>query len=266
MAKVGIIAGNGRFPIILTKEITKKGDTPVIAALKEEADPQLETLSQSFKWLPLGKLQQIINYFKEENVTNVVMAGQVKHRQIFAGLSLDLRAIKLLAGLVNKKADSILSAVANELQKDGITLLPSHTYLQHLLATKGQLSGKKIEGKELLDAEFGFNTAKQLGGIDIGQTVVVKDKTVVAVEAMEGTDECIKRAAALAGEGFVVVKVSKPNQDMRFDIPVIGINTIKTLAETKASIIVIEAGLTLMIDKDEVIALANEKGIKIYAL
>jgi len=266
MNRVGIIAGNGRFPILLAKEITKKGDIPVIAALKEEADPQLETLSQSFQWLALGKLQQIINYFKNENVTSVIMAGQVKHHKLFAGLSLDLRAIKLLAGLVNKKADSILSAVANELQKDGITLLPSHTYLQQLLAAKGQLSGEKITGKELLDAEFGFNTAKQIGAIDIGQTVVVKDKTVVAVEAMEGTDECIKRAASLAGEGFVVVKVSKPNQDMRFDIPVIGINTIKTLSEAKAGIIVIEAGATLMIDKEEVIAMANEKGIKIYAL
>jgi DUF1009 family protein len=266
MDKIGLIAGNGRFPFLVAEQIKKLGTELVIIALKEEADPGIEAFSDKTYWVNLGQLSTLIENLKKESVTQAIMAGQVKHKQLFAGLKLDLRAIKLLASLVNKKTDSILGAVVNELAKEGITLLPSHKYLTHLLPQKGMVSGKKLSGAENADVEFGHKIAKNIAGMDIGQSVVIKDKCVLAVESIEGTDECIRRAAKYGGDGVVVVKVAKPNQDLRFDIPVIGPGTIETMAEVKAGVLAIEAGSTLMLDKENLLELALKSSIKVVAI
>jgi len=266
MQNIGLIAGNGRFPFLVAEEIKKTGDRVVCIALKEEADPALEKICDKTFWFPLGKAQKVIDALKSENVHTVIMAGQVKHARIYSLLNLDLRAAKLMASLVNKKTDTILGAIANEFAKDDMTLLPSHLYLKSLLAPKGLIAGKKLSSNENKDAEFGFKIAKGIAGFDIGQTVVVKDRSVLAVESIEGTDECIKRAYKLGGENAIVVKVAKPNQDFRFDVPVIGTNTIDTLKENKIRAMAVESGVTLILDKEEVIQKAKSAGVTIIGV
>lgn len=265
MANIGLIAGNGRFPFLVADQIKKNGDSTVVIGLNEETDREIDKVSDKVFWIPLGQLQKIIDIFHKENVTTAIMAGQVKHAQLFADLKLDWRAIKLLGRIVNKKTDTILGAVCDEFLKDGIKLLPSHQYLKHLLPGEGLISGSKLNKAEKEDVEFGVNIAKKIAGLDIGQTVVVKDKAVIAVESIEGTDECIKRAAKYAGPGVIVVKVAKPNQDFRFDIPVIGLRTVDTLADSKARVMAIEAGSTLMLDRDELVKKAGEHKVTITA-
>ena len=264
--KIGLIAGNGRFPFLVAQEIKKSGKEVVAIGLKEETDPELERSVDKIIWLHLGEFQKLFNSLKDEGISSAIMAGQVKHSQLFANLKLDLRAIGLLGKLLNKKTDTILGAVAKEFQKEGIDLLPSHEYLKHLLPKKGLLIGPKLSKEEQKDVEFGFKMAKAIGGLDIGQTVVVKDRAVVAVESIEGTNECVKRAAQYAGEGIVVAKAAKPNQDFRFDIPVIGPETADTLIESKARVMVIEAGATLMIDKEEMFKRLEGKSISVVAV
>lgn len=266
MNNIGLIAGNGRFPFLVAEEIRKQGDKVITIALKEEADKDIEKVSDETIWLSVGKLQKIIDTFKEKNVSIAVMVGQVKHAKIYSAISMDFRAIKLMGSLLNKKADTILGSVIKEFEKDGINFLPSHLYLKHLLAPKGLIVGKKLTSEENKDVEFGFKIAKGIAGFDIGQTVVVKDKSVLAVESIEGTDECIKRAYLLGGENAIVVKVAKPNQDFRFDVPVIGTNTIATLKNNKIRAMVIEAEATLILDKEEVIKKAKELDITIVAV
>jgi len=235
MKTIGLIAGNGRFPFLVAEEIRRQGDSVAIVGLEGEADPALEKYGDSFRMIPPGKLQKIIDFLHEANAGAAIMAGQVKHTKLFSNLALDWRAIKLLGSLVNKKTDSILGAVAQELKKEGIELLASHLYLERLLPKPGILSGPKLSG-------------------------------VVAVESMEGTDECIRRAATLAGKGFIVVKVAKPGQDWRFDIPVIGIRTVNTLIETNARALAIDAGATLFLDKDEALKKAGDNDLTIIAI
>jgi DUF1009 family protein len=264
--KIGLIAGNGRFPFLAAEEIKKAGNRIVAVALKEETDPAFENKVDKITWLPLGKFQKLIDFFKEEGINEALMAGQVKHTQLFAGLSLDLRAIKVLANLKNKKTDSILGAVADELLKEGIKLLPSHHFLKHLLPKKGLIAGPKILKKEKKDIDFGLPIAKQIAGLDIGQSIAVKDNCVLAVESIEGTNECIKRAASLGKQDIIVMKVSKPKQDWRFDIPVIGPETLNVMAEVKARVLAVEAEKTLMIDKEKLIEIANKNKISVVAL
>jgi DUF1009 family protein len=266
MKKIGLIAGNGRFPFLVADEIRKQGDQVIAIGLKEETDPSLSGSVDKLSWVALGQFQKLIDTLLEEKVTVAIMAGQVKHAQLFAGLSLDWRAIKLLGRLANKKTDSILGAVADELAKEGIQLLPSHQYLQHLLPKPGLLCGKKLSGSEQKDAEFGHRMAKEIAGLDIGQTVVVKDLAVLAVESIEGTDQCIRRAAQYAGANVIIAKVAKPKQDFRFDVPVIGMRTIDVMVEVKARALAIEAGVTLLLDREQLLAAAKEKGITIVAL
>lgn len=266
MKNIGMIAGNGRFPFLVAEEIKKQGDRVVTVALKEEADKNIEEKSDETVWLSVGKLQKIIDAFKERNVDTALMVGQVKHAKIYSAITMDFRAIKVMGSLLNKKTDTILGAVVREFEKDGIKFLPSHLYLKHLLAEKGLIVGKKLNSDEEKDAEFGFKTAKAIAGLDIGQTVVVKDKSVLAVESIEGTDECIKRAYLLGGENAIVAKVAKPNQDFRFDVPVIGLNTVDTLKNNKIRAMVIEADSTLILDKDVVISKAKDCGVTIIAL
>ena len=260
---IGLIAGNGRFPFLAAAGIKKAGHRVIAIALKEEADPEIEKLCDKTFFISVGKFQKIVDALKSQDVKEVIMAGQVKHVKIYSAINMDWRAIKVMAGLLNKKTDTMLSAFANELDKDGMTLIPSHTYMQDSLAKEGLIAGKKLSESEMKDIEFGFKTAKAIAGLDIGQTVVVKDMSVLAVESVEGTDECIKRAFALGGKGITVCKVAKPSQDFRFDIPVIGLKTIETLRENKARAMVVEAGKTLILDMDDVIRKAKETGVSI---
>jgi DUF1009 family protein len=266
LKRIGLIAGNGRFPFLVAQQIHRNGDQVVVMAIKEETDPVIEQLADTMHWLNLGQFQKLIDILHTEQVDTVIMAGQVKHAQIFKNISLDWRAIKLMGAMINKKTDTILGRIADELAKEGITLLPSHKYLTHLMAERGLITGLKPSRAEQDDIDFGFRMAKQIAGLDIGQTVVVKDTAVVAVESIEGTNECIKRAAGLAGQHVIAVKVSKPNQDWRFDVPVIGMDTVSMLAETRARLIAVEAGSTLILDKQAVIDRAKDLSVTIIGV
>lgn len=267
MADLAVIAGNGNFPFLFLDEIKDKGGAVIIIALIGETDKKIEELGFPVFWANIGKLNKIIEIMHKNNVKNAIMCGQVVHTKLFTEVHLDLRAIKLLSSLANKKTDSLLGAVALEFESEGINLISSITYMQKWLPTeKGNLAKNKITEKVLKDIDFGFETAKKIAGIDIGQTVVVKDNAVVAIEGLEGTDECILRAYKLAGNGVIVAKVNKPKQDDRFDVPVIGLQTFKVLAEVKASAICFEAGKTLFFDKDECLKIANENNIGVYGI
>ena len=263
--KIGLIAGNGRFPFLVAQEIKKRGSAVIALGLKEETDPELEKAVDKIIWVNLGEFQKLIDSLKSEKISSVIMAGQVKHSQLFANLKLDFRAIKLLGKLINKKTDTILGAVAKEFEHEGIKLLPSHEFLKHLLPKKGLITGPGLSKDEQKDVDFGQKIAKGVAGLDIGQTVVVKDQAVLAVESIEGTNECIKRAAKFAGPGTVVVKVAKPNQDFRFDLPVVGPGTADVLIECKCRVLAIEAGATLMIDSEELISRLKSPGISLVA-
>jgi DUF1009 family protein len=266
MRNIGLIAGNNRFPFLVAQEINKSGDRVVCIALKEEADPRLEKICDRIYWVSVGKFQEIIDVLKNENVKTAVMAGQVKHVKIYSAINMDFRAIKIMGSLINKKTDTILKVVANEFEKDGICIMASHVYLKHLLAEKGFMSGKKLSANENKDVKFGYEIAKGVASLDIGQTVVVKDRSVLAVESIEGTDECIKRAYKLGGKDSIVVKVAKPSQDFRFDVPVIGIDTVDVLKENEVKALAVEADVTLILDKDEVVKKADKLGVTILGI
>jgi DUF1009 family protein len=266
MENIGLIAGNNRFPFLVAEEIKKSGNRVVCIALREEADSALENICDGIYWFSVGKFQKIIDALKNENVKTVIVAGQVKHVTIYSAVGMDLRAVKVMGSMINKKADTILKTIASEFEKDGIQLISSYIYLKHLLAQKGLISGEKLSSSENKDVEFGYKIAKDIARLDIGQTVVVKDRSVLAVESVEGTDECIRRAYKLGGDNSIVVKVAKPNQDFRFDVPVIGVNTIDVLKENKIRVMVIEADKTLILDKNEVVAKAKKMGVTVLAM
>ncbi len=266
MNKIGIIAGNGKFPFIFAQEAKKGGKELVIIALKGEADRKIEEVGDKVYWINIGNLGELIKTLKEENIKEAVMVGQVKHTRLFTEIKLDFQAIKLLGKIKNKKTDSILGAVAQELEKEGIKLLNSTLFLSSLLPKKGVLTRSHPTGEEEKDIKFGFEIAKRIAELDIGQTVIVKNRCVLAVEALEGTNECIFRGSQLGREGVVVVKVSKPEQDMRFDVPVIGRKTIEVLIEAKASVLAIEENKTLIFDREEVIFLADKANISVVVI
>ena len=254
--KVGLIAGKGDFPLIFTKE-AKKNNTEVIAiGIKNETNPKLADLADRFFWVHMGKLGALIDKLKQEKITKVVMAGQVHHKNIFKSLHFDLKAIGLLRQVRDKRADSILSAVVETLEKENLQVLSSTTFLSHLLSKEGLLSKRKPNKKEEKDIVFGTKLAREVARMDIGQTIVVKDQAVVAVEAMEGTDVAIKRAGRIA-EGCVVIKVSKPNQDMRFDVPIIGKETIYSMIEARASALAIDANRCFFLDQEKSLSLID---------
>ena len=263
--KIGIIAGNGNFPILCAKEASKKGAKVIAIGIRGETEPLLEELADRFFWINLGELTKLIDCLKSEGVTKALMVGQIKHVSIFKQLSLDLKAISLMMKLNNKKADSLLGGVVKILEDEGIKILPSTTFLTHLLPPKGILTQKTPSKTIQKDISFGTEIAKGIARLDIGQTVVVKNRSVVAVEAMEGTDETIKRAGIIGGKGIVVVKVSKPKQDIRFDVPVIGLKTIQTMADACASAMAIDAEKTLFFDQEEALSIANQHHICIMA-
>jgi len=264
--KIGLIAGNGRFPLIFAREAKRAGVEVVALAIKKETSPSLVNLVDRIHWVDVGQLGDLIEICKKEGITRAVMAGQVKHTRLFSEVKLDSRAMALLAGVKDKKANSLLGAVADELSREGIELIDSASYLAHLLPSPGILTRRKPTQKEWQDIEFGHKMAKEIAGLDIGQTVVVKDQAVLAVEGMEGTDRTIRRGGKLGKGNVVVVKVSKPQQDRRFDLPIVGERTIEVLKEAKAKVLAFSARSTILLDRDKVVKSANKNGISLVAV
>jgi hypothetical protein len=300
--KLGLIAGNGRFPFLLLDAARAEGLEVVVAAIKEETDPEMDRRAEADSgvtvyWLSLGELSRLIETFQKEGVAKAVMAGQVKHKQIFSSIRPDWRLAKLLLNLRTRSTDALLGAVAKVLVDEGIELISSTTFLEPLLADEGVLTSRAPDADECLDIEYGLSVAQALAAFDIGQTVVVAAQACVAVEAMEGTDATIERAgklmsslnelaevaesaplaaaaqspsepslqSSLLARRLTVVKVAKPNQDMRFDVPVIGISTVETMIRAGASCLSIEAARTLLFDRDALLKRASEAGIAIVA-
>jgi hypothetical protein len=265
-ARLGLIAGNGRFPFLVARAARRAGRPVVCVAIEEEASPELASEVDEIHWVSLGQLGRCIAALKAGGAREAVMAGQVKHRQIFSGIVPDLALFGVLARLAFKNTDSLIGGVAGALEREGIRLLPSTALLEDQLATAGAMTRRRPTSSEMKDIEYGKRVAQALAGLDLGQTVVVKDRAAVAVEAMEGTDEAIRRAGRIAGPGTVVVKVAKPKQDMRFDVPVIGEATLDVLREAGATALAIEAGRTLMLEREQVLRKADDIGVAVYGL
>lgn len=266
MDKIGLIAGNGEFPIAFARAAKKKGMRVIAVAHEGETLPELAEWVDGIFWVRVGQLGKLIKIFQEQGVKDVLMAGGIKKTTLFSGALPDLRGAAVLAKMMYKKDDSILRAVAGELESEGITVRESTLYLDSILAPKGVLTKRKPSKDEQQDIEFGWQLAKEVGKLDIGQTVVVKGQAVLAVEAIEGTDEAIRRGGTLGRHGAVVVKVCKPQQDLRFDLPAIGSRTIATMAEVKASCLAVEAGKTIILDREMVVRDAERAGIAVVAI
>ena len=266
MESWGLIAGNGDFPFLVLEGARSRGIEMAVIAIREEASPALEQAAKRFHWISLGELGRGIDLLHQEGVKHAVMAGQVKHNKIFSSIRPDWRLAKLLLTLSTKNTDSLIGAVARVLQEEGIELVDSTKFLGPLLPSEGVLTQRAPDEAEVADIEYGRRIARQIAGLDLGQTVVVRDRACVAIEAMEGTDETIERAARIAsGQRLVVVKVSKPRQDMRFDVPVIGLQTIEVMRRSNATALGIDAGRTLLFDRDGLVRAADEGGIAIQA-
>lgn len=267
VARIGIIAGNGRFPFLVLQGARALGHDVTIVAIKEEAFPDLEDAARlaggDLHWVSLGQLGKCIRLLKAAGVSQAVMAGQVRHVKIFSGIMPDLTLLSVLRRLRSRNTDALISAVADVMRDDGIELLDSTAFLSPLLAREGVLSSRAPTAEERDDFEFGYGMADAIAALDIGQTIAVRHKAVVAVEAMEGTDAVIARAGQLAGAGVRIVKVAKPGQDMRFDVPVVGVATIEAMRAAGASALSIDAGRTLVLDGDRVFRSADEASIAI---
>jgi hypothetical protein len=262
----GLIAGNGDFPFLVLEGARSRGIDMAVIAIREEASPALAKAATRFHWISLGELGRGIDLLHQEGVKHAVMAGQVKHNKIFSSIRPDWRLAKLLLALPAKNTDSLIGAVARVLEGEGIELVDSTKFLGTLLPATGVLTRRAPDDAEAADIVYGRQIARQIAGLDLGQTVVIRDRACVAIEAMEGTDETIERAARLAGgQRLVVVKVSKPRQDMRFDVPVIGSKTIEVMRGANATALAIDAGRTLLFDRDALIREADEAGIAIQA-
>jgi DUF1009 family protein len=276
--KLGLIAGNGRFPFLLLDAARAQGLAVVVAAIREETDAEIDRRAAedsgiTVHWLSLGELSRLIETFHKEGVTKAVMAGQVKHKQIFSSIRPDWRLAKLLLNLPVRSTDRLLGAVAKVLSDEGIELMSSTAFLEPLLAEEGVLTERAPDEDERLNIEYGLSVARAVAGFDIGQTVVVAAQACVAVEAMEGTDAAIERAGVLMEtlesdastleRRLTVVKVAKPNQDMRFDVPVIGMATVEAMMRAGASCLSVEAGRTLLFDREALLKRADEAGIAI---
>lgn len=263
----GLIAGNGRFPFLVLEGARSQGIEMAVIALKEEASPELEKIAKRLHWVSLGELSKAIELMQSEGVKQAVMAGQVKHNKIFSSIRPDWKLAKLLLSLSRKNTDSLIGAVAKVLEEEGIHLVDSTMFLKPLLPEVGVLTRRAPSTQEAADIEYGLGIARHIAAKDIGQTVVVAESACVAVEAMEGTDETIARAARFAnGRPLVVVKVSKPRQDMRFDVPVVGLPTVESMKLAGATALAIDANRTLLLDREKLIAMASDAGIAIEAV
>lgn len=266
--RLGLIAGRGSFPLVLAASARRQGLEVVAVAIKGEADPTIEQAAHRVHWLNLTQLGKMIQIFQREGVTRAVMAGQVVKRRMYLTdlLTLDATAARLWRSLPDKRGDTILTAVADELARQGIHLEDSTLHMAPFLARGGVMTKGKPTQDELADVEFGLRMAKAVAEEDIGQSVCVKDRSVVAVEAVEGTDECIRRAGTLCGPGFVLVKVSKRNHDMRFDVPVTGLTTVATMAEAGGRVLAVEAGRTLMLDREALLGEADRRKVVVMGI
>jgi UDP-2,3-diacylglucosamine hydrolase len=266
-SRYGLIAGNGKFPFLVLEAARSQGIDMVVVAIKEETYPEIEQHAKTVHWMSLGQLGKLIKTFKSEGVNRAIMAGQVKHKQIFSSIVPDLKMLQLLASLAVKNTDSLIGAVAKMLESEGIHLMDSTLFLQPLLPEPGLITARAPAGEEQRDLDYGYKIARELGRLDLGQSVVVCDGACVALEAMEGTDAVIERAASLVnGRPIRVIKLAKPNQDLRFDVPVIGPATVRLMSRLKATALSIEARKTLMIDREEIVREANGAGISIIAV
>jgi UDP-2,3-diacylglucosamine hydrolase len=263
---LGLIAGNGRFPFLVLDAARGAGHDVTVVALRDETFPDLADAAARppaarFHWISLGQLGKLISLLKDAGVTQAVMAGQVKHTKLFADIVPDLTLAAVLMRLKAKNTDALIAGVAEVLRERGIELLDSTAFLTPLLAREGVLTRRAPTDDEQRDLAFGYGIADAIAGLDVGQTIVVKSAAVVAIEAMEGTDAVIARAGQLAGRGVRVVKVAKPNQDMRFDVPVVGVSTIEAMKAAGADLLSVDAGKTLMIDGDAIVKAADDAGI-----
>ena len=260
--KVGLIAGAGELPMAIAGEARSLGYKVIAIALEPLADESLSSHVDEIKWVNVGKLGKILDSLKKYDLKEVVMAGKVSKALLYKSkITPDLRAVKLLFSLKDRSDDSVLLAITKEIEKEGIHLLDITRFSSSLVTPDGVLTEQSPTENEMKDIEFGWKIAKEMGRLDIGQTVVVKDRAVIAVEAIEGTDEAIRRGGKLAGKGAVVVKVSKPNQDMRFDVPVVGSDTLKSMREVNARVLAVESGKSIILGKNKIIRESGRAGI-----
>ncbi|MGZ8842275.1 MAG: LpxI family protein [Pyrinomonadaceae bacterium] len=263
--KLGLIAGNGRFPFLVLEGAKRAGASVAVAAIREETDPTIEQLADRLTWVGIGQLGKMLRFFKDEGVDKAIMAGQVKHVQIFSRAIPDVRMLKMLLRLPRRNTDALIGAVADELSAEGIELIDSTFFLKDQLPQPGTLTKREPDERERSDIEYGLEIARGIAGMDLGQTIVVRDRACVAIEAMEGTDAVIRRAGELVRGRLTVIKIAKPDQDMRFDVPVVGIPTIESMKESGATCLCLTAGKTLMFDREDMIKAANKHKIAIAA-
>ena len=264
--RYGLIAGNGKFPFLVVEGARRAGTELAVAAIKEETDPAIEKVADKLTWVGIGQLGKMIRFFKREGVEKAIMAGQVKHVQIFSGALPDVRMLKMLLSLPRRNTDALIGGVAAELAREGIELIDSTYFLQDHLPEEGTLTRRSPDERERGDIEYGLEVAREIARLDLGQTIVVRARACVAIEAMEGTDATVRRAGQLARGRLTVVKVAKPDQDMRFDVPVVGVPTVEAMLEAGATCLCVTAGKTLLFDRDEMIASADRRRIAVVAV
>jgi hypothetical protein len=263
--KLGLIAGNGKFPFLVIEGAHQAGATVAVAAIREETDPEIERIADRLTWVGIGQLGKMLRFFKNEGVDKAIMAGQVKHVQIFSRAIPDVRMLKMLLRLPKRNTDALIGAVAGELAADGIELIDSTYFLQDHLPAAGVLSKREPDERERGDIEYGLEVAHEIARLDLGQTIVVRDRACVAIEAMEGTDAVIRRAGELVRGRLTVVKIAKPDQDMRFDVPVVGLPTIEAMQQAGATCLCLTAKKTLIFDREEMLKAANKQKIAVVA-
>ncbi len=263
MIKYGLIAGNGKFPFLVLDGARKQGVELSVVAIKEETDKEMNSAASDLTWVGIGQLGKMISFFTERGVTQVIMAGQVKHVQLFSGAMPDVRMVKMLWNRPRRNTVALIGGVAAEMAKEGIELIDSTYFLQDHLAPAGPITKRKPSDPELANIKYGLDIAAEIVRLDLGQTIVVRGNACVAIEAMEGTDATIRRAGELVNGKLTVVKVAKPDQDMRFDVPVIGLPTIETMIAAGATCLSVTAGKTLIFDRERAIELANRNKIAV---
>ncbi len=266
MKKIGLIAGNGKFPLIFASEAKRGGYSVVAVAHRGETREELNEVVEAVTWIYVGQLGKVIRTFRRAGISEAVMAGGIRKVKLFVNFRPDLRGARFLARMKSREDDALLRGVADELAGEGIKILESTMFLSQLIPENGVLTRRMPSRAQWKDIRFGFGKAKEIGGLGIGQTVIVKDQVVVAVEAVEGTDAAIERAGELARSGCVVVKVSKPSQDLRFDLPAVGIDTIRMMRQSGATVLAVEAGKTILLEKDALLGEAEACGISVVAV
>jgi UDP-2,3-diacylglucosamine hydrolase len=265
--KFAIIAGNGRFPFLVLDAARDRGIDPLVVAIKEEAFPALGEHANEIEWLSLGEVARLLELLTARGVNRIVLAGQVKHVQLFSSIKPDGVVEQTLNGMDRKNTDALIGVFVSMLEARGIHVVDSTLFLKPLLAAEGKMTVRAPDADELADIDYGREIAKKIAGLDIGQTIVVADRACVAVEAMEGTDAAIERAAGLSnGRRLVVVKVSKPKQDMRFDVPVVGVRTIRVMRRSNAGVLAVDADKTLLFEREQLIEEANQAGISVIGM